>query len=99
MKTAFIVLKSPQEGQPAHLIRRFASRADASVILFEDGVYHALVNREGKALAEAASEVLVSKDDLVARGFSEEDLKLGNAVGYDDIVDCIMERTERTVTL
>jgi hypothetical protein len=36
---------------------------------------------------------------MEARGFTQADLKLGVAVGYDDIVDCIMERTERTVTV
>jgi hypothetical protein len=41
----------------------------------------------------------VSLEDVEARGFSPSDLKVGKAVGYADIVDCIMERTERTVAI
>jgi sulfur transfer complex TusBCD TusB component (DsrH family) len=47
----------------------------------------------------AAHEILVSKEDMEARGFSSPDLKAGKAVEYGEIVDCIMERTERTVTI
>ena len=99
MKTAFVVLRSPQELDPTHVMGLIASKDEASVILFEDAVYNALQARAADALGNAAHEVLVAKDDLEARGFSERDLKLGKAVSYDDIVDCIMERTERTVTV
>lgn len=98
-KTAFIVLKSPQELDPAHGVRRLASGNEASVILLEDGVYQALAEEPAQNLKNAAASVLVSKDDLEARGFSEPDLKVGKAAGYPEIVDCIMEQTERTVTL
>ena len=99
MKTAFVVIRSPQELDPTHLMRRVADRAEASVILFEDAVYNALRKEHADRLGKAAHEVLVAADDLEARGFSQKDLKIGKAVPYDDIVDCIMERTERTVTV
>ncbi|HJX04182.1 MAG TPA: sulfurtransferase complex subunit TusB [Thermoplasmata archaeon] len=98
-KTAFLVLKSPQEQDPTHTIKRFADKADASTILVEDGVYQALVAKQADNLAKASHEVLVSSEDLEARGFLASDLKVGKAVGYPDIVDCIMERTERTITV
>jgi len=78
---------------------RFAEPEDACVILFEDGVYHALQGNESAELARAASEVLVCRDDLEARGFGAGDLKVGKVAEYADIVDCIMERTDRTLTV
>ena len=98
-KTAFIVLKSPQEQDPTHMIKRLSERRDASAILLEDGVYQALTTLAAGKLREAAEVVLVSKGDIEARGFSASDLKIGKAAEYADIVDCIMERTERTVTV
>lgn len=99
MKTAFIVIRSPQELDPTHMMHRVASKDEASVILFEDGVYNAVRKKSAERLGEAAHEVLVAADDLEARGFSQKDLKVGKAVPYEDLVDCIMERTDRTVTV
>ncbi len=99
MKTAFIVLKSPQEQDPKHMVQAFSQKADAVVILFEDGIHHALVGCAGSKMSDYASEILVCEEDLEARGFSASQLKLGRAVGYPEIVDCIMERTERTVSI
>lgn len=96
---AFIVLKSPQEQDPTHFIQTMADMQEASVILFEDGVYQALLTTAAERLGKNAHEVLVSQDDLEARGFAPSDLKIGKAAGYPDIVDCIMERTERTITI
>jgi sulfur relay protein TusB/DsrH len=98
-KTAFIVLKSPQEQDPTHMVSRLADKQDASAILLEDGVYQAIQVTAADRLEKAVHEVYVALDDVEARGFSPSDLKVGKAVGYADIVDCIMERTERTVTL
>jgi len=99
MKTAFIVLKSPQEQDPTQMIRAFSSKEDASVILVEDGVLQALTVDASERISKSVSEVLVSKEDLEAKGFSSADLKVGKAIGYPEIVDCIMERTERTITV
>lgn len=98
-KTAFIVLKSPQELDPTHTVKRFADKTEASVILVEDGVYQALLTATAQKLGSVAHEVLVSKEDIEARGFTPNDLKVGKVADYPDIVDCIMERTERTVTI
>ena len=98
-KIAFITLKSPQELDPTHFVRRFAEKKDSSMILFEDGVYHAIVQSAADRLAKIADEVLVCSDDLEARGYAPSDLKVGKVADYSEIVDCIMERTERTITL
>ena len=99
MKTAFIVLKSPQESDPSHLLTRLADKAEATAILIEDGVYQALTQLGATKLKAVVSDVLVSAEDLEARGFSPKDLKVGRMAGYPEIVDCIMERTERTITV
>lgn len=99
MRTAFILLKSPQEQSPGRAISSIASRDDAWVVLFEDAVYHAVREEMAEKLREVASEVMVASDDLEARGFRESDLKTGKAVGYEGIVETIMEGTDRTVTL
>jgi sulfur relay protein TusB/DsrH len=98
-KSAFIILKSPQELDPTHGIKRLADSRDASAILLEDGVYQALVSGASKKLSESVHEVLVSREDLEARGFTAQELKIGKVVEYADVIDCIMERTDRTVTL
>jgi sulfur relay protein TusB/DsrH len=98
-KTAFIILKSPQEQDPTHTLKRLAERHDTSVILLEDGVYQAIVAPAAERLGKVAGEVLVSREDCKARGFSTSDIKVGKAVEYADLIDCIMERTERTVTI
>ncbi len=99
MRIAFLVLKSPTEQDPTHLMDRFAGRDDASAILVEDGVYQAIVGSAAERLSRSAHEVLVSKEDLEARGYQASDLKIGKAVGYEDLVDCIMEQTDKTVTV
>ena len=98
-KTAFLVLKSPQEQDPTHMMKRFADKQDASAILVEDGVYQAILAQSAERLAKSVHEVLVAQDDLDARGFSASDLKIGKIADYADMIDCIMERTERTITL
>ncbi|MBU1158734.1 MAG: hypothetical protein KKE24_05290 [Candidatus Thermoplasmatota archaeon] len=99
MKTAFILIKSPSEQDPTHMMERLGSKEDSSVILFEDAVYHSVTPAHSVRLDSVATEVLIAKDDLEARGFTTADIKVGKAVGYDEIVDCIMERTERTVNV
>ena len=99
MKTAFIVIKSPQEGDPSHTIRRFADRSEATVILFEDGVYGAVHPKAAEGLKAAADQVMVCSEDLTARGFTAADLKVGKPAGYPEMVDVIMEHTERTITI
>jgi len=98
-KTAFIVLKSPLEQDPTHTVSRFAQRAEASAILLEDGVFQATSDRAADKLGKVAQEIVVCREDLEARGFSAGDLKVGALAEYSDIVDLIMERTERTVTV
>ncbi|MDH4123877.1 MAG: sulfurtransferase complex subunit TusB [Thermoplasmata archaeon] len=99
MKTAYIVLKSPQEQNPSHLIGRFSGRDESTAILVEDGVYQAMHMDASRRLKDAASTILVSREDLLARGFTERDLKAGKATDYGEIVESIMEHTERTITL
>jgi sulfur relay protein TusB/DsrH len=99
VKTAFLALRSPQEQDPSEMVDRLAVRDDAHVILVEDAVYNALDARRAQRLKEAAVEVYVAKDDLAAKGFSEADLKAGKVIDYEGIVELIMERTDRTVTL
>lgn len=98
-KTAFLILKSPQEQDPTHVMKRFVDKMDASAVLVEDGVYQAVLAKPAEKLAGSAHEVLVSKEDLEARGFEASDLKVGKATDYADIIECIMERTERTITV
>jgi sulfur relay protein TusB/DsrH len=99
VKTAFLALKSPQEQDPSDMIGRLAARDDAHVILVEDAVYNALDPRRAQRLKEVAAEVYVAADDLAAKGFSETDLRAGRTIDYGGIVELIMERTERTVSL
>ena len=75
MKTTFIVLKSPQEQDPTRFIEATSPKGDAIAILVEDGVLQALTKRSSERLSRTVSEILVSGEDVVAKGFSEKDLK------------------------
>ena len=66
MKTAFIVLKSPQEQDPSRAIEALAVKEDATVILVEDGVLQALSKHALERLAKVSSEILISKEDIEA---------------------------------
>jgi len=99
MRTAFIVLKSPQEQDPSHAIEVLADRDDATVILLEDGVLQALSPRAWERLARVSSEILISREDVEAKGLLGRELAAGKLVDYPEIIECIMERTERTVTV
>ncbi|UCE90967.1 MAG: hypothetical protein JSV90_05955 [Methanobacteriota archaeon] len=98
VKTAFVVIRSPQELDASRIIAGMSDRADAVVILFEDAVYNAVLADRADGLDRVAGDVQVARDDLEARGYESSDLKVGRAVEYADIVDTIMEATERTVS-
>lgn len=99
VRTAFIVIRSPQELDASRVIADMSDRDDAVVILFEDAVYNAVLAERAERLKETAGEVKVARDDLEARGYGADDLKVGSAVEYADIVDTIMEATDRTVSV
>ena len=99
VKTAFIVIRSPQELDASRIIADMSDRDDAVVILFEDAVYNAVLAERAERLRETVSEVHVARDDLEARGYDGGDLKIGKAVEYSDIVETIMETTDRTVSV
>ena len=99
VKTAFIVIRSPQELDASRIVADMSDRDDAVVVLFEDAVYNAVLAERAERLGETASDVQVARDDLEARGYSSGDLKVGRAVEYTDIVETIMETTDRTVSV
>lgn len=99
VKTAFIVIRSPQELDASGIIAGMSDRNDAVVVLFEDAVYNAVLAERAERLKETAVDVQVARDDLEARGYDSADLKVGRAVEYGDIVETIMESTDRTVSV
>ena len=99
VKTAFIVIRSPQELDPSKVIGNMSEKDDSTAILFEDAVYNAVLADRAEKLRGVVSEVKVARDDLEARGFSGEDLKIGRTVEYGEIVETIMESTDRTVSV
>ena len=94
-----MVLKSPQEQDPCRTISALSDKGSTTVILVEDGVIQALSKEAGERLSKVCSEILVSREDVEAKGFSQAELAVGKLVDYPEIVECIMERTERTVTV
>ena len=99
VRTAFIVIRSPQELDASRIIADMSDSEDAVAILFEDAVYNAVLAERAERLRETVGEVQVARDDLEARGFSVDDLKVGRAVEHADIVETIMEETDRTVSV
>lgn len=95
---AFVILKSPSEGNPTDLIKTLAKDAKISVILLEDGVYWTVQKDKKKHLEDLKAEIFSAKDDLIARGFDEVTEGV-NVVDYESIVEVIMEECDKVITL
>ncbi|HEY6010326.1 MAG TPA: DsrH/TusB family sulfur metabolism protein [Nitrospirota bacterium] len=73
------------------------------VVLAGNGIYHAVVKEEGKdspVLSKAGANFFVLKDDLETRGYTAANVNSKvKIIGYDDIVDLIMNDYEKTAWL
>ena len=73
------------------------------VILVGNGVYHAVVKENGKdspVLAKPGASFYVLSDDLETRGYTAANVNAKvKVIGYDSIVDLIMNDFEKTAWL
>ena len=73
------------------------------VVLVGNGIYHAVVKEQGKdspVLSKAGANFFVLKDDLETRGYTAANVNSKvKVIGYDDIVDLIMNDYEKTAWL
>lgn len=95
----FVMLKSPHENVNLELVDELGKECKRAALLFEDAVYYAVDKKQGKHLSEHVDEIFVMKDDLAARGFRGKATGKFKEIDYDEAVDVIMERYDRTVTI
>ncbi|MEM0448316.1 MAG: sulfurtransferase complex subunit TusB [Methanomassiliicoccales archaeon] len=95
----FIMLKSPHENVNLDLVNKLGQDSKKGALLIEDAVYYAVNEKERKNLEERVDEVFVIKDDLAARGFRGKAGGRFKEIDYQEAVDLIMEKYERTITI
>ena len=95
----FVMLKSPHENVNLELVDDLGKNSKKAALLFEDAVYYAVDKKNGKHLSEHVDEIYVMEDDLAARGFKGHAAGKFQSIDYDQAVDLIMEKYDRTVTI
>lgn len=109
----FILTKAPLENSFSKKILELAMTArnrDKKVgfFLISDGIYLVKNNQENeisyllKKLLTKNIEIIVSKDHLKSSGISEDEILDSVTIAekpYDELVDFVMERYERVITI
>jgi sulfur relay protein TusB/DsrH len=95
----FVMLKSPHENVNLELVDELGKGSKKAALLFEDSVYYAVDKDKGKHLSEHVDEIFVMADDLAARGFKGKAKGKFKEIDYQEAVDVIMERYDRTITI
>lgn len=94
----YIILKSPFISELVETINMLSGDAKKAVILFEDGIYHAVQSKKRKELLDNNIKIYAIKDDLLARGFSL-DIEGVDVVDYDMAIQLIMEKYDSIITI
>jgi len=91
----YFVLKSPGEDDPFELIDALGGGAGNGVLLVEDGVYHAALDKYRNRMLDAGLKVYAMGEDLKAKGFgAPEGVEV---VDYPRAMDLIMEEYGQVV--
>lgn len=98
-KLLFIALKSPFICNAAETINTLSRDANKAVLLFEDGVYHAVHSEKRKKLLDSNIKIYAIKDDLSARGYSNFQEEGVEIVDHGTTVDLIMEKYDSVITI
>ena len=95
----FTLLKSPFEKNELENMNVIAGNNDKGVVLFQDAIYYATVDRLRNELLEHNFKIYAIEDELDARGygsFSEEGV---DKIGYTEAVELIMEKNDKVISL
>jgi sulfur relay protein TusB/DsrH len=93
------MIKSPHENANIDLVEQLGKGVKKAAILFEDAVYYAVDKGQRERLSELVDEIYVMTDDLAARGFQGRAEGKFKEITYEEAVDVIMERYDRTITI
>lgn len=76
---------------------------ELGVFLVSNGIYHAVLKENGKPspiLDKKDATFYILKEDLETRGFSDNEVdKRVKVIGYDDLIDLIMDKYEKLAWL
>ena len=95
----FALLKSPFESNELHMMEVLAKGNNKGVLLFQDAVYYATMERFRQELISNKYSIFALRDELSARGFDKASLEGVKIIDYDRAVDLIMEEYDRVVSL
>ena len=90
-KRLYLVLHSPFECDCPEHIERFSGKADAGVLLIQDGVYYAVNPERRRALTMRNLKVYALDLCLDARGFGDFDHKDVEVVNGERAVELLMD--------
>ena len=97
-KVLFTLVRSPFEKDETHTMDTVAANNEKGVLLFEDAIYYATVERKRKELLSKNYSIYAIKEELDARGHGEFSAEGVELIGYDEAVDIIMERYDKAVS-
>jgi sulfur relay protein TusB/DsrH len=95
----FTIIKSPFESNEFQIMEILAKDNDKGVLLFQDAVYYATMERFREELLTHGYAVYALKDELAARGFDKAPIEGVQTIDYDRAVELIMEEYDRVISL
>lgn len=95
----FIMLRSPHEDVGVGMIPRLGDGSRRGVLLFEDAVLFAVIEKDARELLDKVDEAYVISDDLEARGLADRRLDGFEPIDYVRAVELIMEQFDQTITV
>ena len=98
-KRLYLVLHSPFECDCPEHIERFSGKAEAGVLLIQDGVYYAVNHQRRKALLERNLQVYALDVCLAARGYGDFSAKGVEVVDSGRAVDLVMDEYDGVIRM
>jgi len=94
----FTLLKSPFEKDDIATMDIIAKDNEKGVLLFEDAVYYATVEKKRQNLLQKKFSIYVIKEELEARGYENFNADGIEVIDYEKAVDIIMEEYDKVIS-
>ena len=95
----FTLLRSLFEKNEFRTMDSIVGNNEKGVLLFEDAVNYATVERSRNELLLKNYSIFAIKDELEARGYPEFNAKGVEVIEYDTAIDLIMEKYDKVISL
>lgn len=95
----FTLLKSPLEKNDIPTMDVIANEKEKGILLFQDAVYYATLNRIRGELLSKNYSIYAIKEELEARGYQDFKTEGVEIIDYERAVDILMETYESVISL